>query len=275
MPDPMDPSRPAGPPREVLSGNLAAVRERIAAAARRAGRDPASVTLVAVTKSVPAETIAALAALGVREFGENRPAQLLDRRRGMEAAAGGPPEPTRMPEETGLDPLLRRPLPLRWHLIGHWQTNKVRRTLPAVDLFHALDSERLAGVLSEERIRAGAPTPLPVLIEVNVSGEATKGGFRPDDLATVLPRLAALPGLRLEGLMTMAPLGSGTEGARPVFRSLREIRDASVRSGYLRGSSLSMGMSEDFESAVEEGSSIVRLGRVLFHDPCPEPSPRT
>ena len=227
-----------------LRANLETVRRRIAAAARRAGRDPAEVTLVAVTKTVAEDAIRALASLGQVDFGENRPQDLAAKR----AALGGSPE-----------------LPaggVRWHMIGHLQRNKVRRTLAAMDVVHAIDSLELAETLSSEAVRAGR-AEVSCYAQVNVSGEESKGGFAPGDLETTLRRFASLPAVRLDGLMTMAPQGDSPEEARPVFRALRELRDWARASGYLRGSCLSMGMSEDFEVAVEEGATIVRVGRAL------------
>ena len=235
-------------PAETLRSRLDAVRDRVAEAARRAGRDPAEVTIVAVTKSVGPEGVAALAALGQRDFGENRPQDLVAKRAAL--LAGDPAAAARV----------------RWHMIGHFQRNKVRRALAAADVVHSLDSLALAGVLSSESVRAGRGE-VPVLVQANVSGEATKGGFRPGDLGDVLPRIAALPGLRVAGLMTLAPQCADPEAVRPVFRRLRELRDWGLASGYLRGSDLSMGMSEDFAVAVEEGATLVRVGRAVVEVP--------
>ncbi len=232
------------PPPEWIARNVEDVRARIARACARSGRDPGAVRLVAVTKSVPADVIPVLASLGVRDIAENRPLQLLERR-GAAAAAGE----------------------LTWHLIGHWQRNKVRKTVLAPDIFHAIDSMELAQVVGSERERAAPGRPLPVLVQVNVSGEATKGGFEPGLLPDALDALRRLPGISVRGLMTMAPESTDPESVRPVFRRLRELRDAGLRSGYLEGPDLSMGMSEDFETAVEEGSSMVRIGRRLFASP--------
>jgi len=228
---------------ETLRRNLDRVRGRIAAAAARAGRDPGDVTLVAVTKTVDVETIRALAALGVTDFGENRPRDLAAKRAEFEA---------------GADP--RQPRPV-WHMIGHVQRNKLRRTAPAMDVVHSVDGEALAGALSDEGDRT--ERRIPAYVQVNVSGEATKGGFSPEALADVLPRLSVLPGLSVQGLMTMAPWDDDPERARPCFRRLKELRDWALRSGYLLGAGLSMGMSEDFDVAVEEGATCVRVGRAI------------
>lgn len=255
-PTPASTSRPSP---EDLRGNLADVRSEIADAALRVGRDPAEVRLVAVTKSVDAETVCALIRVGQTDLAENRTPLLAEHRGAAEAE--------------GLRP--------RWHLIGHWQKNKVRRGLPSVDVFHALDSLDLARLIGAEVLRAGRP-PMPCLVEVNVSGEASKGGFSPEGYRAAAARLAEVEGIELQGMMTMAPMisaprtpdpGSPAAGpARACFASLRELRDWARTSGYLAGSELSMGMSDDFVPAVMEGSTMVRIGRRLF---LPRPLPRT
>lgn len=205
------------------------VRRRIEAAARRAGRDPQEVRLVAVTKTLPSGAIPALATLGIADIGENRILQGLDRRRAV-------------------------PVPFRWHMIGHVQTNKIAKMLEWADVLHSLDRAALAEEL--ERRLAVSGRRLPCYVQVNVSGEATKGGFRPEE---VVPAVAAIraraPHLVLEGLMTMAP-ESGD--ARPHFRKLRGLAEQCGLAG------LSMGMSRDFESAIEEGATVVRVGSALF-----------
>jgi len=221
-----------------LEQNLEDVRRRIAAAAQRAGRPPESVTLVAVTKTVPAEVIRELVDLGVTDLGENR-------------------LQTALPKIESLD------LPVRWHMIGHLQRNKIRRALPCFSLIHSLDSDRLAATIQDEADRRG--TPAPVLLQVNVSGESSKGGFEPDGLVETWSRCRKLTHLRVRGLMTMAPLDDDPEAARPVFRRLRELRDE-IRSRFPEEDEprLSMGMSGDFEVAVEEGAHWVRVGTALF-----------
>jgi PLP dependent protein len=206
------------------------VRARIAAACARSGRDPADVTLVAVTKGQSVETIARLVAAGQRVLGENR----LQEWRDKHAALGGDVE---------------------WHLVGHLQRNKVRTCTPFA-LIHSLDSLRLAEALEEEGARTGHV--FPVLIQVNVSGEATKHGVAPADTVTLLEATHALPHVRVEGLMTMAPYHEDPERARGVFRALRDLR---ARLG-LRV--LSMGMSGDLDVAIEEGATHVRVGTALF-----------
>jgi hypothetical protein len=229
-------------PPSVIRANLESVRRRAAAAAERAGRAPESVRLVAVTKAVGLDEIRALHDLGVRDFGESR---VLEALRRIQA--------------------LKR-LHARWHLIGHVQTNKANKAIGAFDLIHSLDSVRLAGALEAAAARSQAP--VPALIEVNVSGEPTKNGFPPGDLGAALERISGMKSLQIEGLMTMAPMASDPEQARPVFAQLRALRErfAHAVSGIeLR--LLSMGMTQDFEVAIEEGADLIRVGSALFREP--------
>jgi pyridoxal phosphate enzyme (YggS family) len=229
-----------------LADTIPIVRERIAAAARRAGRDPASVTLVAVTKTVPAEVVWQAYQLGLRDFGENR----------VEEAGG---------KFAICDLRFAIPRP-RFHMIGHLQSRKAREAIELFDSIHSVDSLKLADKLSRLCIELGRV--MPVLLECNVSGEASKYGFSTflerDGLATV-ETILALPGLRVEGLMTMAPLVSDPEQARPVFVALRHLgQRCAARFGVEHFKHLSMGMTDDFEVAVEEGATMVRVGRALF-----------
>ena len=204
-----------------LERNLADVRGRIRAACGRAGRDPASVTLVVVTKSIPGELIGQLSQFGVADVGENRPLEARER-------VGGHRE-------------------YRRHMIGHLQTNKVARTLDWADVIHSVDRTRLLGELARHNKKP------PVFVQVNVSGEASKGGFPPPELGAALGE--ARRHLEVLGLMTMAPEGAD---ARPHFRRLAEL----AREAGLPG--LSMGMSQDFEAAIEEGATHVRVGTAIF-----------
>ncbi len=228
-------------PPSVIRANLESVRGRIAAAAERAGRAPESVRLVAVTKTVGLDEIRALHDLGVRDFGESR---VLEALRRMEALKG---------------------LDARWHMIGHIQTKKANKAIGAFDLIHSLDSVRLAQALEEHAARRRAV--VSALVEVNVSGEATKDGFAPGDLGAALEKIGRMKSLRVTGLMAMAPIAADPEQTRPVFAQLRALRD---RFGHaapgieLRW--LSMGMSQDFEVAVEEGADLVRVGSALFRE---------
>ena len=224
-----------------LAANLASVRRRILTACDRAGRDPGSVTLVAVTKSVGVEAALELARLGVEDFGENRPDELSRKRSAFEAVG----------------------VRVRWHMIGHLQTNKLLRALPRIDVLHSLDRTSLAQALTAELSRSAGPR-LPVLVQVNVSGEASKGGFGEIGLWDALAAVRAVGRLSIRGLMTMAPAAADPESSRPVFRRLRELRDEAHARGYLGGLDLSMGMSLDFEIAVEEGATLLRVGSTLF-----------
>jgi pyridoxal phosphate enzyme (YggS family) len=216
----------------------AEVLARIANAAARAGRDPAEVTLVAVSKTVPADRVRAAVAAGLTVLGENRV---------QEGAA-------KVPEVPGAT----------WHLLGPLQANKARRAVEAFDMLEAVGSVELAGRLDRivSEVRPGRP--LPVLLQVNVAGDPAKSGFDEASVEAALPALAALPNLRLDGLMTIGRLAPTAEAARPTFVALRELA-ARLRALEPRlGAALSMGMSDDYEAAVEEGATIVRVGRVLF-----------
>ncbi len=223
-----------------LAENLRTVRSRIDAAARRAGRRGTDVTLVAVTKYVPAELAAALVAEGCLDLGESRPQELWHKAQALSDT------------------------PVRWHLIGPLQRNKVRRTLPLLSLIHSGDSLRLLEEI--DRHAMGTGQRIPVLLEVNVSGDQTKHGFRPDELRDLLPVVLGFPRLRIRGMMAMACRAGDLEAARHDFRTLRQLRDdlAAVAPRELSLAELSMGMSSDYEVAVEEGATIVRVGSALY-----------
>ncbi len=232
-----------------LRGNVARVLDRIAAAANRTGRDPASVTLVAVSKRHPAELALAAVRAGIAHLGENR----------VQEAAEKIPELDRLLGDGGL----RRPT---WHLVGHLQTNKAKLAALLFDRVDSVDSVRLAEALSQRIVASSPPRqPLPVLLEVYVGDDCERPGFRPHEVEESLATIAELPGLDAEGLMTVAPLGWSPENTRQAFREVREMRDRLV-AVYPRVDlqQLSMGMSDDFELAVEEGSTIVRVGRAIF-----------
>jgi pyridoxal phosphate enzyme (YggS family) len=225
-----------------LQARIAAIQERMAAAARRAGRDPAEVTLVAVSKMHSPEEVAAAYAFGLRVFGENR----------VKEAA---------PKAAEVARLVAPAEPPAWHMIGHLQSRKAEDVLPWVSMMHSVDSVRLAQRLS----RFATAEKLPILLEVNVSGEASKYGFRPEELPGAVEAIAALPGIALQGLMTVAPIAADPEDVRPVFTALRALRAELARSyPTLDWRHLSMGMTDDFEVAVEEGATIVRVGRAIF-----------
>ena len=214
------------------------VLAQIAEAASRAGRSPADVLLVAVSKAVDAERVRAAAAAGLTELGENR----------VQEAAG------KIPEVGGG----------RWHLLGPLQANKARRAVELFDVVQSVGSLDLARRLDRivGEVRPGRP--LPVLLQVNVAGDPAKSGFDEASIATDLAALAALPNLRLGGLMTIGRLVPTAEEARPTFRALRELAERLRATEPRLGAALSMGMSDDFGVAVEEGATIVRVGRALF-----------
>ncbi|MGE0478949.1 MAG: YggS family pyridoxal phosphate-dependent enzyme [Phycisphaerae bacterium] len=241
-----------------LRENLAAVRAAIAAAAARRGCRPETVKLVAVTKYVSSAIIRELLAEGVADVGENRVQQLVAR--AAELAA---------PATTG--PAVPRPAP-RWHMIGHLQRNKVRALLPHCRVVHSLDSARLARELEAEASRLGVA--VEAFVEVNVVGEAQKTGARPEQLPELLDALRSCARVKAVGLMTMAPLAGDPEQSRPVFRELRERLRRLRESGALPAdcTELSMGMSQDYVIAVEEGATVVRVGAALYEgvaDPSP------
>jgi len=223
---------------QTLKQNVATVRERIATAAQRSGRDPSAVTLVAVTKRTPPDWARALAELGERDFGENYPQELWAK---TEALAG---------------------LPVRWHLIGHLQGNKAKKTLPMVRMVHAVDSLKLLRTLND--LAATLDDPPGVCLQVNTSGEPAKHGWDPEAVAADAEGIAACRAIPVVGLMTMAAYGTSAETARPSFARLRAVRDDLRARTGLALDQLSMGMSNDFESAVEAGATLVRVGSALF-----------
>lgn len=212
-----------------IAENLAQVWERIDRACQKSGRRPEDITLVAVTKGVGIERILEAYSLGIRHFGENRIQEAQEKIPGLEH-----------PDMT-------------WHMVGHLQTNKAKLALGLFHTIDSVDSLPLAQALSRK-----APAALPILLEVNVAGEASKFGFSPYALPPALKEIARLPNLEVRGLMTVAPLVKDPEEVRPVFATLREL----ARALGLRV--LSMGMSDDFAVAIEEGATQVRLGRAIF-----------
>lgn len=225
-----------------IARNLAAVRAQIAAVAGRAGRDPAEITLVAVSKTKPISAIQAAYRAGQRDFGENRVEELWEK---VEQA-----------KVLGLDGI-------RWHLIGTIQSRKSRQAVGPFVLIHAVDRVKIAERLSRDAEAAGCV--LSVLLEVNLSGETSKHGFTATELRQFAPALAALPGLRIHGLMTMAPLVEDPEETRPIFRGLRNLRDElNGAHPELKWDQLSMGMTNDFAIAIEEGATLVRIGSAIF-----------
>lgn len=236
-----------------VARNLARVRERIAEAALRAGRDPGEVTLVAVTKTLPVEAVVAGYRAGIRHFGENRAEEGAVKIPAVSDAIAGPP-------------------PI-WHMVGHVQSRKAATVVTYFDVVHSVDRIRIAHRLSRFAQEAGRV--LPVLLECNVSGEASKYGFEVERWAkdkeqreaffVLCSEILSLPAIRVEGLMTMAPIVPDPEEVRLVFASLRGLRDALAgRFPDADWRHLSMGMTDDFEVAVEEGATMVRIGRAIF-----------
>jgi len=222
-----------------IAQNYQCVLDRIETACQRCGRGRSSAKLVVVTKYAELEWVRVLVELGVRDFGESRPQQLIER-------------------------VPQFPTDVRWHLIGHLQRNKVRPVLPVTYLTHSVDSARLLDRMDHLAAELGVRPH--VLLEVNVSGESTKDGFSIDELEAHGSRLVTYEHVQIEGLMTMAPFTSEPEAVRPVFRRLRELRDK-LSTGHPRGlqlPELSMGMSRDFEIAIEEGATAIRIGSRLF-----------
>ncbi|MBI3325045.1 MAG: YggS family pyridoxal phosphate enzyme [Candidatus Omnitrophica bacterium] len=287
----------------MLAENLRRVRERMQAACHRAGRDPSSVRLIAVTKTVPAERIQQAMALGVADIGENLVQEAREKRRML----------GRAPQASSLVAP-----PVRWHLIGHLQRNKAKYAVELFDVIHSVDSHELAEELERQACRGKRPSavrgsglwargnalsptevfpeapnpqpptpnnlelfsrlrePLEVLIQVNVSGEATKSGCQPEEAGKLAETVGRLAHLRLIGLMTIPPFDPDPEQARPHFRRLRELRDE-LQALRPRSSShpitqslkLSIGMSHDFEIAIEEGADLVRIGTAIFGERAP------
>jgi len=214
-----------------LRENLRELDDRIGRAAEKAGRSPDEVTTIAVTKTVGPELVREAFEAGIRHFGENRVQEAGSKIRQLTALESTP----------------------TWHMIGHLQTNKVPTAIGLFDLIHGVDSVRLADAIS-----LNAQHRMPVLLQVNVSGEPSKSGFPPAEVAAALERIATLPHLEVRGLMTIAPLTNDPEDVRPVFRQLRMLRDS------LGLKHLSMGMTDDFEVAIEEGATMIRIGRAIF-----------
>ncbi len=232
-----------------IAENLTRVRERITAAARRAGRNPDGVALMAVTKTFAPELIRQAHAAGLRLFGENRVQEFASKAEAVRVLEGA-----------------------RWHLIGHLQSNKAARAAQLFDAVDTLDSLRLARKLNAAA--EGRATPLPVLLEINLAGEPAKSGLAPDskELEDILYAAPQLEALKISGLMAIPPFTADPEDSRPYFRRLHELRDhiaarklaAVSPQTFLSLGVLSMGMSHDFEIAIEEGSTCIRLGTALF-----------
>lgn len=224
-------------PATAFAANLRTVQERIAAACRRCGRHLDDVRLLPVTKTVPARVLRLAYAAGISDFGENKLQEARDKRAALSD------------------------LPIRWSIIGHLQTNKVKYLVRFASEFHALDSLRLAEELNR-RLEAGG-RDLDVFVQVNTSDEESKYGLRPDDLPPFVERLSDYPRLKPRGLMTLALFSADTERVRACFRLLRGLRERAVAINPDL-TQLSMGMSGDFEAAIEEGANVVRVGQAIF-----------
>ncbi len=223
----------------MIKENLEMVERNIQAACDRAGRDRSEVQLIAVSKTKPVEMLEEAYAAGARDFGENKPQEIKEKYPQLE------------PD-------------IRWHMIGHLQRNKIKYIIDKVCLIHSIDSVRLAQAVSEE---AGKHNRImPVLVEVNVAGEESKFGVKPEETETFIREIAKLPNLRVDGLMTIAPYTENPEDNREVFRKLKnlfvDINGKNIDNVTMR--SLSMGMTGDYEVAVEEGATMVRVGTGIF-----------
>jgi len=225
-----------------IANRLAEVRQLIHDAARRAQRDPVAITLVAVSKTKPFTAIAAAYAAGQRDFGENRLEELWEK--------------INQAQTLGLTDI-------RWHMIGTLQSRKTAQAVGPLALIHSVDRLKIAQHLSRDAMAAHCV--LSILLEVNVSGESSKHGFAPEELRQCAPALLGLPGVRVQGLMTMAPLVANATETQPVFRALHELR-AQLAAAYPgdHWGQLSMGMTNDFEIAIAEGATLVRIGSAIF-----------
>jgi hypothetical protein len=222
-----------------IAANINKIKQRIAVAAVRVGRDPHSIKLMAVTKTVPPERILKAIEAGVTLLGENYVQEAKDKIALIGDSA-------------------------RWHMIGHLQTNKAKYAVKLFDCIHSVDRLELAQEL-DRRARPGG-SKINILVEVNVSGEQTKNGVPALEAMDLIQRLSHLDNLAVHGLMTMAPYADNPENSRPYFKALRNLRNDILRTGIIgiRMEELSMGMTDDFEVAIEEGSTIIRVGRAIF-----------
>ncbi len=218
-------------PQGSVASSIHDIKESVRRAAERSRRNPVDVAIIAITKTVSPELIMEAYNGGITHFGENRVQEAAHK---VQVLSGLDPQPT-------------------WHMVGHLQTNKAKLAVRLFDVIQTVDSVRLAEIISRE-----AEQQVPVLLQVNASAEDTKSGFSPDEVGPAVDRIARLPYLQVEGLMTIAPLTLDPEDARPCFRQLRGLRDS------LGLRHLSMGMTEDFEIAIEEGATILRIGRGIF-----------
>ncbi len=233
----------------MVTENYAKIEERVEAACKRAGRERKSVTVIAVSKTKPDEMVVELAGAGVKDFGENKPQELKRKHDGILSTQDADGNIT---------------TPLKWHMIGNLQTNKVKMVVGRACLIHSVQSIHLAQAISDQARKSGLI--VPILIEINIADEETKYGANASETEALVRSAAALPGLKVMGLMAIAPPVEDPEDNRKYFRRLREMRDE-LRSKNIENApmtELSMGMTGDFEVAVEEGATYIRVGTAIF-----------
>lgn len=223
----------------MIRTNIEAVEERICSACKRAGRDRSEVRLICVTKTKPVEMLQEAYDAGQRDFGENKVQEICRKKPDL-------------------------PSDIRWHMIGHLQRNKVKQVIDKAVMIHSVDNLRLAETISKEAVKRGLV--MPVLIEVNAAGEESKFGVSPEETEQLIRQAAVLPGLRIAGLMTIAPYTPDAESNRPYFRQLREL-SVDIKSKCIDNVTmdhLSMGMTGDYQVAIEEGATLIRVGTGIF-----------
>jgi pyridoxal phosphate enzyme (YggS family) len=227
-----------------VKSNLRVIRQTIGTAAEKSGRSPQDIKLVAVTKTVPVEKIAEAIGAGVTDIGESRVQEAVPKITSLK---------TKYPHVT-------------WHMVGHLQRNKAWQALDIFDIIQSLDSERLAREISDQRRKTKDQRPVAVLVEVNTSGEETKYGISVESLKYFLQTISSFGNIQVQGLMTVAPIVSDLETVRPYFKKLKELSDEikTLQLPRIEMKYLSMGMSDDFEIAIEEGSNLIRIGRAIF-----------
>lgn len=226
-----------------IKGNIQKLKERISSAAKRANRGSSNVLLIAATKDAPAEMVREAISCGITDIGENKV------------------------QDAGLKYGILKDLPVRWHMIGHLQTNKAKKAVEIFSMVQSVDSEHLAQKLSEEAVKAGKK--LEILIEINTSGEASKYGIIPEKASELIGYASKLPNLSVKGLMTVGALTQDKERIRGCFRLLRNLAGVISNAGFpgVEMKWLSMGMTDDLEIAIEEGSNMIRIGRAIFEQP--------
>ena len=243
----------------MIKDNILKVKERISLVCAKVNRDPADIAIVAVSKGRDAAEIEEAIAAGITDIGENRTREALDKYKELQASAtkiGGLAKQVGKPN-SGLPAI-------KWHMVGHLQTNKVKDAVKVFDLIHSVDSVELAREINKQAAKINKVQA--ILIEVKTSPEESKFGFGPQGLEVVLTEITSLKNINIKGLMTIAPLADNPEKARPYFRRLRELRDGinAISDKRCAIRDLSMGMTDDFEVAIEEGATMIRIGRAIF-----------